>query len=143
MLCRLFIQLFLSFGIRINASAVILVVQIIFTDNFIPAVLSAGFFEVRIEIMYRRMFFSQLCPDGIEHLGIFLTGDGHDGCEIVKVMVMGILIGFIHAQSIAHDASSAFFRLIFKQTDFLCVGFIVIVRDNEFDFRVMVFQKYF
>ena len=122
----------------IDASAVVLAVEVVFVGEFNGTFVAVLFLEVGWKVL-NVIDLCQFFSDFVDLDRVFQRADGKGGCEIVVVSLFCQFCGFFHTQAVAFETAFAAFGYVFKTFCHLEEFLWVVVTLYQFD-RVFKFH---
>ena len=114
------------------AAAVLLVIETIFTDELLPALLKAAFAPVPVPPCHIRIKGGGISAGFVNLVQAFPSGGGKGGRDDMESVGMGIFCRAAQPQAEALQAASSALRLSFETADSLAPCIMVIVGVHDF-----------
>ena len=114
------------------AAAVLLVIEAIFTDKLLPALLKAAFAPVPVPPCHIRIKGGGISAGFVNLVQAFPSGGGKGGRDDMESVGMGIFCRAAQPQAEALQAASSALRLSFETADSLAPCIMVIVGVHDF-----------
>ena len=121
-----------SFSSGIDASAVVLAVEVVFVGEFDGTFVAVLFLEVGWEVL-DMVDLGQFFSDFVDLDRVFQRADGKGGGEIVVASLFCQSCGFFHPQAVAFEAAFAAFGYIFEAFGHLEEFLWIVVTLHQFD----------